>query len=245
MKKAIRILLCVICCFLLIACTNQAEIENGSSNTNTTAQTVEREDTSRTTEKSTQSKEVQGTTSSSSASSVKSEQTTSKKQEQNSAQSTSQKSTAAKNTTAKSTTAKAKVTSATTTTKKVTTASSITCTVTIECKKVLANMDKLKAGHESYVPSDGMILNNYSVTLENGCTAYDILKKACDDNGVKINMSNGVYSTYIVGFNNIDEKDCGSGSGWLYFINGSSPSKSCAKYLVKNGDSIVFSYTVG
>jgi len=119
----------------------------------------------------------------------------------------------------------------------------VNCTVTVECKKVLNYMDNLKAGHEAYVPSGGIFFSNYPVTIKNGSTAYDAVKIACTDNGVTINASNSQYGTYIAGFNNIDEKDCGNQSGWLYSVNGKTPGKSCGKYIVSNGDNIVFSYT--
>lgn len=151
-------------------------------------------------------------------------------------------------TTKKTTTAKAKkvvtkTTSAATTGKKETTSGTITCRVTVECKKILSNMDKLDEGHIDFVPPDGYILNNASVTVKNGATAYDAVKKACDENGIILNSTNSSYGVYIAGFNYIDEKDCGSSSGWLYSVNGKTPGKSCGKYTVQNGDSIVFSYT--
>lgn len=105
-------------------------------------------------------------------------------------------------------------------------------------------MDDLKKGHESFVPENGIILSEYSVVLKNGQSVYDALKTACIDNNIKIKETSSKYSTYIIGFNEIDEKDCGSSSGWLYFVNGSSPNMSSKKYIVKNNDKIVFSYTV-
>ena len=148
-----------------------------------------------------------------------------------------------KSTTATTKKAVAKTTATATTEKKETTSSTITCRVTIECKKILSNMDKLDEGHIDFVPPDGYILNNASVTVKNGATAYDAVKKACDENGIILNSTNSSYGVYIAGFNYIDEKDCGSSSGWLYSVNGKTPGKSCGKYTVQNGDSIVFSYT--
>ena len=142
------------------------------------------------------------------------------------------------------TTSKVQTTAKATTVSKTTTSSAVTCTITVECKKVLEHMDDLKKGHESFVPDNGIILNTYTVTLENGQSAYDALKKACSDNNIKITESSSKYGAYIIGFNNIDEKDCGNGSGWLYFVNGSTPNLSAKKYIVKNNDKIVFSYTV-
>ena len=103
-------------------------------------------------------------------------------------------------------------------------------------------MDDLKAGHEDFVPHDGYIIRSHSVTLKHGATAYDAVKEACDENGVRLNAVSSSYGTYVAGINNIDEKDCGSQSGWIYKVNNVSPSKSCAKYKLKNGDAITFSY---
>ena len=131
----------------------------------------------------------------------------------------------------------------TATVKQTTASSTITCSVTVECTSVLEHMDELKDGHEDYVPSDGYIISNYSVTLPNNSTAYDAVKTACENRGITMNAVSSSYGKYIAGFNNIDEKDCGSQSGWLYFVNGKSPSKSCNKYTLSNGDNVVFSYT--
>lgn len=103
-------------------------------------------------------------------------------------------------------------------------------------------MDDLKAGHEDFVPDDGYIIRSHSVTLKNGATAYDAVKETCDKNGVRLNAVSSSYGTYVAGINNIDEKDCGSQSGWIYKVNNVSPSKSCAKYKLKNGDAVTFSY---
>ncbi len=123
-----------------------------------------------------------------------------------------------------------------------TTSSSVTCSIEIECKQILNNMDKLKAGHEDFVPDNGIIMSTHTVTVDNGDTVYDVLKSACTNNGVTINSQKSVYGTYIKGLNNIDEFDCGKQSGWVYTVNGSSPPKSCDKYIVSQGDSIVFSF---
>lgn len=148
-----------------------------------------------------------------------------------------------KSTTATTKKAVTKTTVTATTKKTETTASTITCRVTIECKKILSNMDRLDEGHTDFVPPDGYILNNASVTVKNGATAYDAVKKACDENNIILNSTASSYGVYIAGFNYIDEKDCGSSSGWLYSVNGKTPGKSCGIYKIQNGDSIVFSYT--
>ena len=124
-----------------------------------------------------------------------------------------------------------------------TTSSEINCSITIECKSILDNMDDLKKGHESYVPKNGIMLDNYKATLKSKSTVYDLLKKACNDKGITYTAKDTMYSVYIVGINNIDEKDCGKNSGWMYSVNGSYPNVSVDSKKLKDGDKVVFTYT--
>ena len=94
-----------------------------------------------------------------------------------------------------------------------TSSSKKTCTITIECKSILDNMDDLKLGHEAYVPK------------------------------IPYNAKTTIYSVYISGINNLDEFDCGGESGWLYYVNGKKPNVSCDSTKLKDGDKVVFSYT--
>lgn len=130
-----------------------------------------------------------------------------------------------------------------TTTTKQTTKATPYCLLTIECSAIIKNIDKLKDGHEDYVPSNGYILNNYKVEYTEGDTAYDILKKGCKEKNIKLTTESTIYGTYVAGINNLDEFDCGSQSGWLYSVNSKFPSVSCSKQKVNQNDSIKFEYT--
>lgn len=118
----------------------------------------------------------------------------------------------------------------------------ISCTLNVECKSILNNMDKLKDGHSEYVPTNGYIIKGYKYTAKAGFTAYDALKKACEDNGIKLTAKSSMYGTYVSGINNIDEFDCGSQSGWMYSINGNRPNVSASSQRVTDGDEITFEY---
>lgn len=130
------------------------------------------------------------------------------------------------------------------TTKKHTTTQSktVTCTVTVECKNIQNHMDQLKGGHERYVPEDGYIIRAESRTVDRGSTAYDVLKLACGAHGIRLTAKSTSYGVYVVGINNLDEKDCGSASGWMYKVNGTAPMTSCGKYKMDSGDNLVFYY---
>lgn len=119
--------------------------------------------------------------------------------------------------------------------------SKITCTVQVECKKILSKKNKFKKDI-SLVPSDGVILSPVKVYLDEGATAYDALQKACSQNSIALNAQNSAFGIYIVGIGGIEEKDCGAQSGWVYTVNGKSPSAGLGNYKIKNGDSMVLSY---
>ena len=121
----------------------------------------------------------------------------------------------------------------------------MTCTISIQCKSILKNMDKLKEGKNRYVPSNGIILSTSSVEFKKGETAYDVTKRACAATGIQIEASYApIYGSYYVeGINHLYEFDCGEMSGWLYKVNGWAPNYGCSEYTLKNGDSIVWTYT--
>lgn len=116
------------------------------------------------------------------------------------------------------------------------------CTVQVECKQILSKKNKFKKD-ESLISADGVILSPVKVYLDDGETAFDALKKACAENGIALNAQSSSFGgVYVVGIGGIEEKDCGVQSGWIYTVNGQSPSVSISKYKVKNGDSLVLSY---
>lgn len=118
----------------------------------------------------------------------------------------------------------------------------VTCTITVECKNIHKHMSQLKSGHERFVPNDGYIIHAESHTVARGSTAYDVLKLACNAHGIRLTARNTSYGVYVVGINNLDEKDCGGVSGWMYKVNGTAPLTSCGKYKMDSGDNLVFYY---
>lgn len=118
----------------------------------------------------------------------------------------------------------------------------VTCTITVECKNIHKHMSQLKSGHERFVPNDGYIIHAESHTVNRGSTAYDVLKLACNAHGIRLTAKSTSYGVYVVGINNLDEKDCGSASGWMYKVNGTVPMTSCGKYKMDSGDNLVFYY---
>ena len=119
------------------------------------------------------------------------------------------------------------------------------CTIYISCATVLSHMDDLTAGKEAIVPENGWMLGTVSVELQEGDTVFDVLQRVTRQYGIALEFSvSPVYNTaYIEGIGNLYERDCGTGSGWLYAVNGSFPSVGCSDCTVSDGDSIAWLYT--
>ena len=61
-----------------------------------------------------------------------------------------------------------------------------TCTISIDCKTALDNMDNLNEGLKSMIPEDGVILPETEVKLEGGESVYDVLVEVCKANDIQI-----------------------------------------------------------
>lgn len=118
-------------------------------------------------------------------------------------------------------------------------------TFSISCASVLNNMDKLDLDKRDIVPEDGWILKPVNVTINEGETVFDVLKRVCKENKVHMEFSfTPIYnSAYIEGIGNLYEFDCGSGSGWMYQVDSWFPNYGCSRYTLKGGETIEWKYT--
>ena len=96
------------------------------------------------------------------------------------------------------------------------------------------------AGREN-APASGVILENQSFGFTEGESVYDLLLRVCKENRIFLDAS----SSYVKGIDGIYELsfDC-STSGWVYLVNGESPSVGCDQYLLRDGDTVVWHYTL-
>ena len=121
----------------------------------------------------------------------------------------------------------------------------LTCTISIDCKAILENKDKLRSSKKDYVPKDGWILRTSTVDFEKGDTVFDVLKRVTKAAGIHMESQwTPMYDSYYVeGINQLYEFDCGANSGWMYSVNGWFPNYGCSSYEVKDGDKIEWRYT--
>ncbi len=123
----------------------------------------------------------------------------------------------------------------------------IYCTVEIDCSDIVKNKDrfneKQQVFYDRYVDGKRTILSPVTVKVKNKSSAYKATELACKQNGIKMTKKNSGFGIYIVGFDGINEKMFGKTSGWIYYVNGKSPSFSCSAYELKDGDKVSFVYT--
>ncbi len=121
----------------------------------------------------------------------------------------------------------------------------VTGTVTIDCTRLLENMDALDGNLQSFVPSSGYIVRGQSFRLKEGANAYMALQAVCRELDIQLDASYTPFynSFYIKGIGYLYEKSAGRKSGWLYSVNGEIPKVGVSAYTLQEGDEITFIYT--
>lgn len=116
-----------------------------------------------------------------------------------------------------------------------------TVTLEIRCDTVVGKSDA------DYIPADGTILAPTVFEIEEGDTAFDILMEAAQTYGIQAENSGGSGNAhgmvYISGIGYLYEFDFGDLSGWVYHVNGITPSRGCGEYVLSDGDRIEWLYT--
>lgn len=151
----------------------------------------------------------------------------------------------------------------TSTSKKVTKANITVSQSKIDISSVLSNTNLSESVKESleqnnpYVKDYKMLVPSYSsITVKEGSTVLDVLelilateRKGSSEFAANPNATAGVknsaYGKYVYSICGLAEKDCGSTSGWTYYVNGKMPSVSADKYILKSGDKIEWVYVTG
>lgn len=122
-----------------------------------------------------------------------------------------------------------------------------TCTLEVRCDKIWDPQyyPYLNKEKESLQPKDGTIFAKKTVSYHPGEMVFDVLQREMQNAGIQMEYVNTpIYgSNYIEGINNLYEFDCGELSGWMYEVNGWYPNYGCSRYLVKEGDTIIWNYT--
>ena len=120
-----------------------------------------------------------------------------------------------------------------------------TCTVMITCSSVLGKTDRLNQAKAPYIPADGIILQEITVSFTPGETAFDVLNRLCEKADIQLEYSwTPIYDSYYVeGISHLYEFDCGPESGWMYQVNGKFPNYGSSSYQVQDQDNILWIYS--
>ena len=95
-----------------------------------------------------------------------------------------------------------------------------------------------------HVPEDGVILKKTEFEIAEGESVFDILEEAVRKNRIQMEYSGMGELIYIQGLGYLYELDHGDLSGWIYLVNGESPSVGCAAYTLSDGDTVVWHYSL-
>lgn len=86
--------------------------------------------------------------------------------------------------------------------------------------------------------ADGRVSGSAHPTFKKGATAYDALCAT----GISVSTKSSQYGLYVSAIGGLAEFEYGGKSGWMYSVNGSAPSVSCGKYVLKDGDTVSWYY---
>ena len=120
----------------------------------------------------------------------------------------------------------------------------ISVSMSIECFDILDNYSSLDEAlqNEEYVPNNGIILSLDDVSIHDGDTVFDVLKKVTYENDIQFEYEESLYGVYIKGLNYIYEDSCGTLGGWLYTVNGEEPQVGCDSFVLKDSDEVTWYY---
>ena len=120
-----------------------------------------------------------------------------------------------------------------------------TCTLSISCNTINANLSWLDPEKLELVPEDGWILKPTQVTFYEGESVFNVLLRTCKQQKIHMEYENTpIYnSAYIEGIHNLYEFDCGELSGWMYKVNDWFPNYGCSRYQLLDGDTVEWVYT--
>ena len=87
----------------------------------------------------------------------------------------------------------------------------------------------------------GFFVGPMNFTFEEGANAFDALMAT----GVSVDSRWSSMGLYVKSINGYAEKQHGSMSGWMYYVNGQYINHSCDKEILSNGDVVTWFYVTG
>lgn len=111
--------------------------------------------------------------------------------------------------------------------------------LTIRCDTVAGRAD------DGSTPESGVILERTEYPFSAGESVFDLLTTAARAQRLHVEHEGGSGDmAYINGINYLYEYDYGELSGWIYSVNGETPSIGCGSYALRDGDEVVWQYSL-
>ena len=70
----------------------------------------------------------------------------------------------------------------------------------------------------------------------------DALNALAEQEDISVNITDSAYGSYVSGIGGLAERDHGDMSGWMYEVNGESPSDSAGDHVLADGDVVTWTY---
>ncbi len=90
-------------------------------------------------------------------------------------------------------------------------------------------------------PSE-IILSTTTVEISEGDTVFSVTEKVLNENNIPFSSKGTKNNKYVEGINNIYEFDYGPSSGFIYSVDGITPSVSSSKFELSDGEMVIWSY---
>lgn len=90
----------------------------------------------------------------------------------------------------------------------------------------------------------GNIIMSDQLQVEKGATAYSVLKQTANKKGIEFEAVDRMFGKYVVNIGGLKAANYGgsANNGWIYKVNGISPTKTAANYVLKDNDYIEWVY---
>lgn len=109
-------------------------------------------------------------------------------------------------------------------------------TISISCGEI--------AGEQGAAFENGVILPETVFELSEGETVYEILIDGARRYEIPVESRGTGRLVYITGIADLYEFDHGELSGWMFSVNGETPSCGCADYVLGDGDVVEWRYSL-
>lgn len=124
----------------------------------------------------------------------------------------------------------------------------VTITFSVDARNVLNNpntgrkaVDVLNALISSgRATASGSLYGARQMTLPIGNTVYDALRST----GLVVSATGSGKRVYISSIQGLAHFDGGQDSGWMYLINGRPPNEGAGSYVLAEGDTVAWRYTI-